>query len=76
MLDVMNQSKRKELVWPDESMRLRAGRNFWREWCPLEGMEGHVSTSRTLPFHILFSKYLIFFFISSVGGSSLGALQP
>ncbi|XP_051946322.1 pecanex-like protein 1 isoform X2 [Xyrauchen texanus] len=42
VLDVMNQSKRKELVWPDESMRLRAGRNFWREWSPLEGMEGHV----------------------------------
>ncbi|XP_052007085.1 pecanex-like protein 1 isoform X2 [Xyrauchen texanus] len=42
VLDMMNQSKRKELVWPDESMRLRAGRNFWREWNPLEGMEGHV----------------------------------
>uniref|UniRef100_A0A8C1N4P9 Pecanex-like protein n=1 Tax=Cyprinus carpio TaxID=7962 RepID=A0A8C1N4P9_CYPCA len=33
---------RKELVWPDESMRLRSGRNFWRDWSPLEGMEGHV----------------------------------
>uniref|UniRef100_A0A671SJ92 Pecanex-like protein n=1 Tax=Sinocyclocheilus anshuiensis TaxID=1608454 RepID=A0A671SJ92_9TELE len=32
----------KELVWPDESMRLRSGRNFWRDWSPLEGMEGHV----------------------------------
>lgn len=42
VLDVMNQSKRKELVWPDESMRQRAGRNFWRDWGPLEGMEGHV----------------------------------
>ncbi|XP_051503281.1 pecanex-like protein 1 isoform X4 [Myxocyprinus asiaticus] len=42
VMDMMNQSKRKELVWPDESMRLRAGRNFWREWNPLEGMEGHV----------------------------------
>lgn len=47
MLDVMNHPKRKELVWPDESMRLRSGRNFWREWSPLEGMEGHVSTSHT-----------------------------
>ncbi|TRY93360.1 hypothetical protein DNTS_032855 [Danionella cerebrum] len=43
VLDMTNHPKRKELVWPDESMRLRAGRNFWREWSPLEGMEGHVS---------------------------------
>ncbi|XP_009305775.1 pecanex-like protein 1 isoform X6 [Danio rerio] len=42
VLDVTNHPKRKELVWPDESMRLRSGRNFWREWTPLEGMEGHV----------------------------------
>lgn len=56
MLDVMNQSKRKELVWPDESMRLRAGRNFWREWCPLEGMEGHVSASPILLIHLLIFK--------------------
>ncbi|XP_016090792.1 pecanex-like protein 1 [Sinocyclocheilus grahami] len=42
VLDVMNHPKRKELVWPDESMRLRSGRNFWRDWSPLEGMEGHV----------------------------------
>ncbi|XP_037394208.1 pecanex-like protein 1 isoform X2 [Pygocentrus nattereri] len=42
VLDMINLSKRKELVWPDESMRLRAGRSCWREWSPLEGMEGHV----------------------------------
>ncbi|XP_057197782.1 pecanex-like protein 1 isoform X3 [Triplophysa rosa] len=63
VLDVMNQSKRKELVWPDESMRLRAGRNFWREWCPLEGMEGHVSASPILPFHIIFQNILFFYLI-------------
>ncbi|XP_062851744.1 pecanex-like protein 1 [Trichomycterus rosablanca] len=42
VLDVINLSKRKELLWPDESMRLRAGRSCWRDWSPLEGMEGHV----------------------------------
>ncbi|XP_028828856.1 pecanex-like protein 1 isoform X1 [Denticeps clupeoides] len=42
VLEVINLSKRKELHWPDESMRLRAGRNYWRDWSPREGMEGHV----------------------------------
>ncbi|XP_035387373.1 pecanex-like protein 1 [Electrophorus electricus] len=42
VLDTINLSKRKELVWPDESFRLRAGRSCWRDWSPLEGMEGHV----------------------------------
>ncbi|XP_060781112.1 pecanex-like protein 1 isoform X4 [Neoarius graeffei] len=42
VLDVINLSKRKELLWPDESMRLRAGPSCWRDWGPLEGMEGHV----------------------------------
>uniref|UniRef100_A0A3Q3E0B8 Pecanex-like protein n=1 Tax=Labrus bergylta TaxID=56723 RepID=A0A3Q3E0B8_9LABR len=42
VLETINLSKRKELQWPDETMRLRAGRTCWREWSPLEGMEGHV----------------------------------
>ncbi|XP_078031383.1 pecanex-like protein 1 isoform X2 [Epinephelus lanceolatus] len=42
VLENINLSKRKELQWPDESMRLRAGRTCWRDWSPLEGMEGHV----------------------------------
>ncbi|XP_066534602.1 pecanex-like protein 1 isoform X2 [Hoplias malabaricus] len=42
VLDMINLSKRKELVWPDESLRLRAGRSYWRDWSPVEGMEGHV----------------------------------
>lgn len=36
-------SKRKELQWPDEVIRLKAGRNSWKDWSPQEGMEGHVS---------------------------------
>ncbi|XP_053700962.1 pecanex-like protein 1 [Synchiropus splendidus] len=42
VLENINSSKRKELQWPDETLRLRAGRTCWREWSPLKGMEGHV----------------------------------
>ncbi|XP_041121337.1 pecanex-like protein 1 isoform X4 [Polyodon spathula] len=42
VLETINLSKRKELQWPDEVVRLRAGRSYWREWSPQEGMEGHV----------------------------------
>uniref|UniRef100_A0A3P8SK80 Pecanex-like protein n=1 Tax=Amphiprion percula TaxID=161767 RepID=A0A3P8SK80_AMPPE len=42
VLENISLSKRKELQWPDETMRLRAGRTCWRDWSPLEGMEGHV----------------------------------
>nr|XP_046165605.1 LOW QUALITY PROTEIN: pecanex-like protein 1 [Oncorhynchus gorbuscha] len=42
VLEIINLSKRKELQWPDEAVRLRAGRSCWRDWSPLEGMEGHV----------------------------------
>ncbi|XP_036288521.1 pecanex-like protein 1 isoform X7 [Pipistrellus kuhlii] len=42
ILDGINLSKRKELQWPDEGIRLKAGRNSWKDWTPQEGMEGHV----------------------------------
>ncbi|KAM8781882.1 pecanex-like protein 1 isoform 6-T6 [Rhynchonycteris naso] len=42
VLDGINLSKRKELQWPDEGIRLKAGRNSWKDWSPQEGMEGHV----------------------------------
>ncbi|XP_074853257.1 pecanex-like protein 1 isoform X4 [Carettochelys insculpta] len=42
VLEGINISKRKELQWPDEVIRLKAGRNSWKEWSPQEGMEGHV----------------------------------
>ncbi|KAF0043922.1 hypothetical protein F2P81_003080 [Scophthalmus maximus] len=44
VLETINLSKRKELQWPEETMRLRAGRTCWRDWSPLEGMEGHPVT--------------------------------
>uniref|UniRef100_A0A3P9LP69 Pecanex-like protein n=1 Tax=Oryzias latipes TaxID=8090 RepID=A0A3P9LP69_ORYLA len=42
VLENIHLSKRKELQWPDEGLRLRAGRTCWRDWSPTEGMEGHV----------------------------------
>ncbi|CAH2328092.1 pecanex 1 isoform X6 [Pelobates cultripes] len=42
VLEGVNISKRKELQWPDELVRLKAGRNSWKDWSPQEGMEGHV----------------------------------
>ncbi|XP_074440905.1 pecanex-like protein 1 isoform X8 [Larus michahellis] len=42
VLEGINVSKRKELQWPDEVIRLKAGRNSWKDWSPQEGMEGHV----------------------------------
>nr|XP_014348542.1 PREDICTED: pecanex-like protein 1 [Latimeria chalumnae] len=42
VMEAINMSKRKELQWPDEGIRLKAGRSNWREWNPQEGMEGHV----------------------------------
>ncbi|XP_053168781.1 pecanex-like protein 1 isoform X5 [Hemicordylus capensis] len=42
VLEGINLSKRKELQWPDEMIRLKAGRNSWKDWSPQEGMEGHV----------------------------------
>uniref|UniRef100_A0A4W6FEW3 Pecanex-like protein n=1 Tax=Lates calcarifer TaxID=8187 RepID=A0A4W6FEW3_LATCA len=42
VLENINLSKRKELQWPYETIRVRAGRNSWKEWSPVEGMEGHV----------------------------------
>lgn len=43
VMENINLSKRKELQWPDETVRHIAGRSCWRDWSPLEGMEGHVS---------------------------------
>ncbi|XP_069065060.1 pecanex-like protein 1 isoform X2 [Pleurodeles waltl] len=42
VLESINLSKRKELQWPDETIRLKAGRSSWKDWSPQEGMEGQV----------------------------------
>ncbi|CAM9837281.1 unnamed protein product [Lampetra fluviatilis] len=42
VLDSVHASKRRELQWPDDSVRARAGRAAWRDWSPQDGMEGTV----------------------------------
>ncbi|XP_067847373.1 pecanex-like protein 1 isoform X4 [Heptranchias perlo] len=42
VMEAINMSKRRELHWPDEAIRMRAGRISWKDWSPQEGMEGHV----------------------------------
>ncbi|XP_048393113.1 pecanex-like protein 1 isoform X2 [Stegostoma tigrinum] len=42
VMEAINVSKRRELHWPDEAIRMRAGRISWKDWSPQEGMEGYV----------------------------------
>ncbi|XP_078089549.1 pecanex-like protein 1 isoform X4 [Mustelus asterias] len=42
VMEAINMSKRRELHWPDEVIRMRAGRISWKDWSPQEGMEGNV----------------------------------
>uniref|UniRef100_UPI00358F602F pecanex-like protein 1 isoform X2 n=1 Tax=Myxine glutinosa TaxID=7769 RepID=UPI00358F602F len=35
-------SKKKDLPWPEETMRIRVGRASWRDWSPQDGTEGRV----------------------------------
>uniref|UniRef100_UPI00398F0DFE pecanex-like protein 1 isoform X4 n=1 Tax=Pristiophorus japonicus TaxID=55135 RepID=UPI00398F0DFE len=42
VMEAINMSKRRELQWPDEAIRMRAGRLSWKDWSPQEGMEGYV----------------------------------
>ncbi|XP_078262379.1 pecanex-like protein 1 isoform X4 [Rhinoraja longicauda] len=42
IMEAINMSKRRELYWPDEAIRVRAGRISWKDWSPREGMEGYV----------------------------------
>ncbi|XP_072121790.1 pecanex-like protein 1 isoform X2 [Mobula birostris] len=42
IMEAINISKRRELHWPDEGIRMRAGRISWKDWNPREGMEGYV----------------------------------
>lgn len=69
VLENINLSKRKELQWPDETMRLKAGRTCWRDWSPLEGMEGHVSR-----LHLDFTDSGVIF--CSVSSHSLATFAP
>ena len=43
--DALNLGRRIDVVWPDESMRLKGGQSYWLNWVPEDGMEGVVSCS-------------------------------
>lgn len=71
VLENINLSKRKELQWPDETMRLKAGRTCWRDWSPLEGMEGHVSVDEELWLIISLSFRIHGYFLTFFSPSDL-----
>jgi hypothetical protein len=44
VFDGLNLGRRIDVLWPDdETMKLRGGRSFWKNWVPEDGMEGVVS---------------------------------
>lgn len=48
--DAINMGRRIDVAWPDETMRQRGGRSYWRDWLPQKGMEGQV-VHRWVPSH-------------------------
>ncbi|GJQ81500.1 putative C-terminus pecanex protein [Trypoxylus dichotomus] len=40
--DGINLGRRIDVCWPNEYMRARGGRSYWRDWLPETGMEGQV----------------------------------
>lgn len=42
MYDCINLGRRIDVSWPNENMRVRGGRSYWRDWLPEGGMEGRV----------------------------------
>lgn len=53
--DAINLGRRIDVAWPDESMRQRGGRSYWRDWLPEKGMEGQVIIFKM---HFLLFSYL------------------
>jgi hypothetical protein len=39
-----------DVQWPDEAMRAQGGRDAWKHWVPVDGMEG-VVVHKWIPFH-------------------------
>ncbi|XP_015763882.1 PREDICTED: pecanex-like protein 1 [Acropora digitifera] len=48
--DSINLGRRIDVQWPSELMRERGGRSYWKDWNPVEGMEG-VVVHRWTPCH-------------------------
>ena len=46
VFDGLNLGRRIDVLWPDdETMRLRGGRSYWKNWVPEDGMVGVVSVA-------------------------------
>ncbi|KAK6621304.1 hypothetical protein RUM43_011610 [Polyplax serrata] len=50
VFDAINLGRRIDVLWPDEGMRLKGGRSYWKDWLPDTGMEGQV-VHRWVPNH-------------------------
>ena len=48
--DTINLGRRIDVQWPSELMREHGGRSYWKDWNPIEGMEGTV-VHRWTPCH-------------------------
>ena len=48
--DSINLGRRIDVQWPSELMRERGGRSYWKDWNPVEGVEGTV-VHRWTPCH-------------------------
>lgn len=48
--DSINLGRRIDVQWPSELMRERGGKSYWKDWNPVEGMEGIV-VHRWTPCH-------------------------
>ena len=48
--DTINLGRRIDVQWPSEIMREHGGKSYWKDWSPMEGMEGIV-VHRWTPCH-------------------------
>ena len=47
---IIDLGRRIDVQWPPEHMRERCGRSYWKDWNPIEGVEGTV-VHRCIPCH-------------------------
>jgi len=48
--DSINLGRRIDVQWPSEHMRVQGGKSYWKDWKPVEGIEGTV-VHRWIPCH-------------------------
>ncbi|XP_057670879.1 pecanex-like protein 1 isoform X2 [Diorhabda carinulata] len=50
VFDSLNQIRKVEILWPNEFIRIRGGKTYWKDWKPEVGMDGTV-VHKWLPSH-------------------------